>query len=150
MWDEITYLFSHCKGAADDVLEWILLSNYFCFRWIHVYFQKIIICADTTVSDNKVHGSNMGPTWVLLAPDWPHFGPMNLACRGVYPKNTAMKHNGYCSYPYSFIHFVHTDDIWICNVVIDYYYASRCGFFKETWRYIPSSTICLTVLSCLI
>ena len=25
----------------------------------------------------------MGPTWVLLAPDGPHFGPMNLAIRGI-------------------------------------------------------------------
>ena len=31
--------------------------------------------------DNKVHGANMGPTWVLLAPDGPHVGPMNLAIR---------------------------------------------------------------------
>ena len=32
--------------------------------------------------DNKVHGANMGPTWVLLAPDGPHVGPMNLAIWG--------------------------------------------------------------------
>ena len=25
--------------------------------------------------DRKVHGANMGPTWALLAPDGPHFGP---------------------------------------------------------------------------
>ena len=31
--------------------------------------------------DGKVHGANMGPTWVLLAPDGPHVGPMNLAIR---------------------------------------------------------------------
>ena len=31
--------------------------------------------------DNKIHGANMGPPWVLLAPDWPHVGPMNLAVR---------------------------------------------------------------------
>ena len=31
--------------------------------------------------DNKVHGANMGATWVLLAPDGPHVGPMNLAIR---------------------------------------------------------------------
>ena len=31
--------------------------------------------------DSKVHGANMGPTWVLSAPDGPHFGPMNLAIR---------------------------------------------------------------------
>ena len=29
--------------------------------------------------DNKVHGANMGPTWVLSAPDGPHVGTMNLA-----------------------------------------------------------------------
>ena len=31
--------------------------------------------------DNKVHGANMEPIWVLSAPDGPHFGPMNLAIR---------------------------------------------------------------------
>ena len=31
--------------------------------------------------DSKVHGANMGPTWVLPAPDGPHVGPMNLAIR---------------------------------------------------------------------
>ena len=29
--------------------------------------------------DSKVHGANMGPTWVLSAPDGPHVGPMNFA-----------------------------------------------------------------------
>ena len=32
-------------------------------------------------SDSKVHGANMGPTWVLWAPDGHHVGPMNLAIR---------------------------------------------------------------------
>ena len=31
--------------------------------------------------DSKVHGANMGPTWVLSAPDGPHVGPMNFALR---------------------------------------------------------------------
>ena len=31
--------------------------------------------------DSKVHGANMGPTWVLSAPGRPHVGPMNLAIR---------------------------------------------------------------------
>ena len=34
-----------------------------------------------TIPDRKVHGANMGPTWVLSAPDGPHIGPMNLAIR---------------------------------------------------------------------
>ena len=31
--------------------------------------------------DINVYGANMGPTWVLSAPDGPHIGPMNLAMR---------------------------------------------------------------------
>ena len=31
--------------------------------------------------DSKFHGANMGPTWVVSAPDGPHVGPMNLAIR---------------------------------------------------------------------
>ena len=31
--------------------------------------------------DSKVHGANVGPTWVLPAPDGPQVGPMNLAIR---------------------------------------------------------------------
>ena len=31
--------------------------------------------------DSKVHGANMGPTWVLSAPDGPHIGPMNIAVK---------------------------------------------------------------------
>ena len=33
------------------------------------------------VPDSKVHGANMGPTWVLSASDGPHVGPMNLVIR---------------------------------------------------------------------
>ena len=35
------------------------------------------------IPDSKVHGANMGPTWVLPAPDGPHVGPMNLAIRDI-------------------------------------------------------------------
>ena len=34
-----------------------------------------------TKPDSKVHVANMGPIWVLLAPDGPHVGPMNFAIR---------------------------------------------------------------------
>ena len=56
--------------------------------------------------DNKVHGANMGPTWVPSAPYGPHFGPMNLAIRAIPPDtslltasvgslwNAIMKHPG--------------------------------------------------------
>ena len=38
---------------------------------------------DNMTPDGKVHGANMEPTWVLLAPDGPHAGPMNLAIRDI-------------------------------------------------------------------
>ena len=43
-------------------------------------------CRETWTSlfispDSKVHGANMGPTWVLSAPDGTHVGPMNLVIR---------------------------------------------------------------------
>ena len=34
------------------------------------------------VPDINVHGTYMGTTWVLSAPDGPHVGPMSLAIRG--------------------------------------------------------------------
>ena len=37
-----------------------------------------------TLPDSKVHGTNMGPTWVLSAPDGPHVGAMKLAIRDTY------------------------------------------------------------------
>ena len=36
-------------------------------------------CPLHTYPDRKVHGANMGPTWVLSAPDGPHVVPINFA-----------------------------------------------------------------------
>ena len=37
--------------------------------------------------DSKVHGTNIGPTWVLQAQEGTHVGPMNLAIReGIYTR----------------------------------------------------------------
>ena len=44
------------------------------------------------IPDSKVHGANMGPTWVLSAPGGPHVGLMNLAIRDVI----AMLLSGWC------------------------------------------------------
>ena len=40
------------------------------------------ISRDILYPDSKVHVADMGPTWVLPAPDGPHIGPMSLAIRG--------------------------------------------------------------------
>ena len=41
--------------------------------------------------DDKVHEPNMGPTWVLSAPDGPPDDPMNLAIRVQNEGNTKGK-----------------------------------------------------------
>ena len=45
------------------------------------HFQRIFLKNNIQYPDSKVHGDNMGPTWVLSAPDGPHVGPMNRALR---------------------------------------------------------------------
>ena len=42
---------------------------------------KFLLGTSNTIPDSKVHGANMGPTCVLLTPDGPHVGPMNLGIR---------------------------------------------------------------------
>ena len=47
-------------------------------------FAALPLAYDITsgvIPDSKVHGANMGRTWVLLAPDGPHVDPMNFAIR---------------------------------------------------------------------
>ena len=54
------------------------------------------------IPDSKVHGANIGPTWVLSAPDGPHVGPMNLAIRdalvywGIYTSGVLDEYHCLC------------------------------------------------------
>ena len=67
-------------------------------------FVAHLSCLLETVPDNKVHGANMGPTWVLSAPERPHVGPMNHAIRGIslavgfMATSNASKQRSYCSH----------------------------------------------------
>ena len=45
-----------------------------------VLFSKVSLVIND-FPDCKVHGANMGPTWVLSAPCGPHIDPINLAIR---------------------------------------------------------------------
>ena len=42
--------------------------------------------ANMNLSDSKVHGANMGHTWVLSASGGPHVGLMNLAICAMFTK----------------------------------------------------------------
>ena len=45
------------------------------------WLSSLLTHFHTYYPDSKVHGANMGSTWVLSAPDGPYVGPMNLAIR---------------------------------------------------------------------
>ena len=65
----------------------------------HVLCPRSIYFLVVGVPDSKVLGANMGPTWVLSAPNGPHVGPMNLDIRGGYSREVAVwywLHDGTC------------------------------------------------------
>ena len=49
----------------------------------HLLYTMHMFNNISIASCNKVHRANMGPTWVLSAPDGPHVCPKNLAIRDV-------------------------------------------------------------------
>ena len=69
-----------------DALIFVHNSNYtdaniYLWTGIYNYFMSEI-----DNPDNKVCGANMGPTWVLSAPDGPQVGPINLSRKFFMPK----------------------------------------------------------------
>ena len=59
----------------------VIFNN--CIGYYNYHSRRYSVLEYETCSypDSKVHGANMGPTWVLSAPDGPHVGPMSLAIR---------------------------------------------------------------------
>ena len=80
-----------------DKVEFCSISNYSSVWWMNLMVRFLVrqqnlwsfddVLYPSDVPDSKVQGANMGPTWVLSAPDGPNVGPINLAIRGsmTYP-----------------------------------------------------------------
>ena len=60
-----------CPGVFQELRVWIMA-----------------LAVKDNIPDSKVHGANMGPTWVLSAPDGPHVGPLDLAIRDLFRKKS--------------------------------------------------------------
>ena len=72
--------FNALYPSAKQFTCWLVTANIMeCSEQNFIRFFALFIYAP----DSKVHEANMGPTWVLLAPDGPHVSPMNLAIRGI-------------------------------------------------------------------
>ena len=52
------------------------------------YDVRFAVTSLNPYPDSKVRGANMGPNWVLSAPDGPHVGPMNLAIWVMFQENS--------------------------------------------------------------
>ena len=61
------------------------------FTQVDMYSVKTAMLLPCT-PDSKVHGSYMGPTRVLSAPDGLHVVPMNLAIRGYFQNTQVTTH----------------------------------------------------------
>ena len=85
-WQDQSLLGIRCSQI---IIIWPYLRNAICDTWSNtgissssVYLLYIRTRSFCHVHpDNKVHGANMGPAWVLPAPDGPHACPMNFAIR---------------------------------------------------------------------
>ena len=72
------YRKSHC-GDKTAVYH---TQIHLCQSFIIIYFLYNIIGSDS-MPDSKVHGANMGPTWILSATDGPLVCSTNLAIRHI-------------------------------------------------------------------
>ena len=82
----LIYVTFYCKSMNNWVYS--LFSVAVVWTCLQIVIPKDILVSGKAlpmaipgkhVPDSKVHGANMGPTWVLSAPRGPHFGPMSLA-----------------------------------------------------------------------
>ena len=83
----VTLFLQHFLWFQNAYLKqaWIVFYLFCIFpSWVvkSYLLHKKNICIACGSPDNKDHGANKGPTWVLSAPGGPHVGPMNLAIRG--------------------------------------------------------------------
>ena len=67
-------------GRPHDNIIYIMATPFLGIRSLHWYDARY-----KPAQDSKVHGANMGRTWVLSAPDGPHVGPMNLVIGALTP-----------------------------------------------------------------
>ena len=82
---------------------------------------------------NRVHGTNMGPTWILSAPHEPHVGPMNLAIREPIKYDEKVNQNTTCHSIRIGIAFLFYR-VYILTVNWTYSIHSQLLMFALSWK----------------
>ena len=91
--------------------------------------------------DSKIHGANMGPTWVLSAPGGPRVGPRNLAIRGGRTNGLAHLSRGYlftCTYVLcqAAPNFVIEISPWTMLPLHNYAHGTSLRLFWHEWEFV--------------
>ena len=68
----------------DPMRDKRVIKSHWTAQASFIYLVDRYVSFQSVNPDSKVHGTNMGPTWVLSVPDGPHVDPLNLAIRGGY------------------------------------------------------------------
>ena len=79
-WTSIVVLY-HIKCKKRSIYSTVVFRNNESYRRLHHRMWFNVKTCLFLYPDSKVHGANMGPTWVMWASDGPHVGPMNLTIR---------------------------------------------------------------------
>ena len=85
--------------------------------------------------DSKVHGANMGPTWVLSAPDGRHVGPMNVTirvavCCCIYSRILSFLSTNYIP----LTHMQYMIYIWIFTLIGTDHFRLVLGFYFRSFE----------------
>ena len=75
---------AHCPICLVFLYKYKALMTRITFTFVFNFlmFNVITKCFNLTVPDSKVHVDNMGPTWVLSAPDGPQCWPNEPCYQG--------------------------------------------------------------------
>ena len=79
----INQVLHHMSYSSVINVQLRLINMIYFLSSLLILFESINSFTEQVYTDSKVHGANMGSTWVLSAPDGPHVGPMNFAIRVV-------------------------------------------------------------------
>ena len=77
-WTAVSHTSIHTPSILTEAAE---VGVLFIWKWCSDAYVRDKQLAKSGTPDSKVHGANMGPTWVLSAPVGPHVGPINLVIR---------------------------------------------------------------------
>ena len=110
----------------------------FCRPHIWCVFVKDKTCISINnywdIPDSKVHGANMGPTWVLSAADGSHGGPTNLAVRDVSEGAECSKSSSMNLFAFRFSATCHFLDKWWASSLRRTCITDRDGSILPFWN----------------